>query len=600
MAQRLTRAEVPVTETWNLDDLFRSSEEWEAELKSIDGDLGTLRPFKGRLSDSGATLLGCLTTQERLRERFVRVFSYASLRQSEDGTNPANQAVMSQASALGARIGAAGAFIQSEILAFPAGTLEAFLGAEPGLTPFRPQLEEILESKPHALAPAAEEALAALAEVLSAPGMIYNRSKASDMQFDPILDAAGNELPNSFAVFEGRYDSHPDTQLRRQAWGSFTKGLKRYNNTFAASFATEVKKNVVLARLRGYPSAVHMQLHAEQVPYEVHANILNIIQAELAPHFRRLAEMRRQIHGLDNLLHCELKLPIDQSYNPQISFDDASEMIRAALSILGPEYMEIIDGALSERWCDLADNVGKSTGAFCNSVYGVHPYILMTWTGSMRGVLTLAHELGHAGHLGLAMKYQRIGNMRPTRFFIEAPSTMNEMILSRHILARTTDKRMRRWVILQSLGTYHHNFVTHLLEGEFQRRIYALAEEGRAITARTLNETKGQVAADFWGDVLAVDDGARMTWMRQPHYYMGLYPFTYAAGLTASTAVSKLIFEEGKPAVDRWLQVLKAGGTLKPLELMRLAGVDMSSPEPIRQAVAYVGSLVDELERSLD
>lgn len=600
MVQRLTRAEIPVNETWNLDDLFRSAADWEAERSAVEGEIESLQPFKGRLSDSAATLLACLTTQERLRERFTRVFAYASLRQSEDGTNPANQAAMGQASALAARLGAAGAFIQSEILAFPEGVLERFLGAEPGLTPFRPQLEEILEQKPHTLAPAAEEALAALAEVLSAPGMIYNRSKASDMEFDPVLDSAGNQLPNSFAVFEGRYDSNPDTELRRGAWASFTRGLKRYSNTFAATFATEIKKNVVLARLRGYPGAVHMLLDAEKVEIQVHENILNIIQAELAPHFRRLAEMRRQIHGLDRLHYCELKLPIDQSYSPQISFAEASEMIREALSILGPEYMEIIDRALSERWCDLADNVGKSTGAFCNSIYGVHPYILMTWTGSMRGVYTLAHELGHAGHFGLAMKYQRIGNMRPTRFFVEAPSTMNEMILSRHILARTTDKRMRRWVILQSLGTYHHNFVTHLLEGELQRRIYALAEAGRAITARTLNETKGQVLTDFWGDVLQVDDGARMTWMRQPHYYSGLYPFTYAAGLTASTAVSSLIFEEGQPAVDRWLQVLKAGGTKKPLELMKMAGVDLSSPEPIRQAVAYVGSLVDELERSMD
>jgi oligoendopeptidase F len=210
----------------------------------------------------------------------------------------------------------------------------------------------------------------------------------------------------------------------------------------------------------------------------------------------------------------------------------------------------------------------------------------------------LAHELGHAGHFAMAGRYQRLHNTRPSRYFIEAPSTMNEMLLAQSILAKTTDSRKRRSVILQLLGTYYHNFVTHLLEGELQRRVYAHAEAGKPITANVLSELKGEILSTFWGDAVEIDEGARLTWMRQPHYYMGLYPYTYAAGLTASTAVSQMIQEEGKPAAERWLEVLKAGGTKKPLELMKMAGVDMSSPEPIRKAVAYVGSLVDELEKS--
>jgi oligoendopeptidase F len=214
----------------------------------------------------------------------------------------------------------------------------------------------------------------------------------------------------------------------------------------------------------------------------------------------------------------------------------------------------------------------------------------------MRNVFTLAHELGHGGHFSLAMQHQRFVNMRPAMPFVEAPSIMNEMLLAQHILGQSQDVRMRRSVIMQVLGTYHHNFVTHLLEAELQRQVYAMAESGQPITASVLNQSKGNILSNFWGDTVEIDDGARMTWMRQPHYYMGLYPYTYSVGLVASTAMAIRVKEEGQPAVQRWLDVLKAGGTLKPLELMQAAGVDMASPQPIHDAVAYVGKLVDELE----
>lgn len=216
----------------------------------------------------------------------------------------------------------------------------------------------------------------------------------------------------------------------------------------------------------------------------------------------------------------------------------------------------------------------------------------------MRNAYTLAHELGHAGHFRLAGRYQKLSNTRPSRYFVEAPSTMNEMLLSQHILSQPNDERMRRWVILQSLGTYYHNFVTHILEGELQRRVYNLADKGTPITANVLCEQKTALLSEFWEDAVEMDEGAGLTWMRQPHYYMGLYPYTYSAGLTASTAAAKQIQEEGQPAVDRWLSALKAGGTLKPLDLMQLGGVDMTTPQPIKTAVAYVGSLIDELEKS--
>lgn len=598
MPKRLTRAEVPVEQTWDLTDLFPTPAAWEAELASVADDIASVTKYKGRLGESGATLLACLIAMDDLHQRLLRVTSYASLNQSADGTSPANQAMAGRVASLQARVQAETSFIRAEVLALPDGALARFLAEEPGLAEFRRLLQRMLDEKQHTLQPETERALAALSEVLGAPSVIYNRAKASDMTFEPIVDSRGNELPMSFAIYENRYERSADATLRRNAWASFTRGLKAYQNTFAATWATEVKKNVVLARLRGYQSAIEYLLSAQEVTLDVYNSLHDVILKELAPHMRRYAELRKRVLGLDKMLYVDLEAPLDPDYAPETTFEKAGEIILRGLAVLGPEYTQIIETALKNRWIDWADNVGKSTGAFCNSVYGVHPYILITWTNSMRNALTLAHELGHAGQGVIAQRHNRLSNSRPSMFFIEAPSTINELLVGNSMLDATTDVRMRRWIIMQFLTTYHHNFVRHLIEGELQRRIYAIAERGQTITAEMLNTVQGDILKEFWGDILELDDGASLTWMRQPHYYRGLYPYSYSAGLTIGTTVAQAIRSEGQPAVDRWLSVLRAGGTKKPLELAEMAGVDMTNPETIRKAVAYVGSLVDEVVKS--
>lgn len=598
--KRLTRSEVPGELTWNLDDLFVSDKNWEAELAMIESDTTKIEGFKGTLHTSSKELLECLIAQEQLLMRMVKAATYASLKQSADGTDPVNQANSAKLAALRTKMTAALSFIHSEILSLEEGTVEKFLQENSELQPFRKDLIELLETKKHRLSPETEEVLAALGEVHGAPYTIYNMAKLADMYFASIADREGNELPVSFALFENRYEFSADTEIRRKAYDSFVSTLKQYKNTIAAAYSTEVKKQVTLSRLRNYQSVEQMLLEPQQVTLEMYNNQIDIIFKELAPHMRRFAVLKKKALGLDIMKFCDLKAPLDPDFNPETTYQEASELILESLKVMGPEYSEIIEKGFQERWVDLADNIGKSTGAFCSSPYGAHPYILVTWQDNMRGCFTLAHEFGHAGHFYLANKHQRIMNVRPSLYFIEAPSTMNELLLGQHLLAKNEDKQMRRWVVLQLLGTYYHNFVTHLLEAEYQRRVYALAEEGKALTANTLSDVTRAVLSEFWGDSVEIDEGASLTWMRQPHYYMGLYPYTYSAGLTASTAVAQLIQEEGQPVVDRWLEVLRAGGTMKPLELLKHAGVDMSTPEPVRKAVDYVGSLIDELEKSYE
>ncbi|WP_242271620.1 oligoendopeptidase F [Bacillus cereus group sp. BfR-BA-01310] len=596
--KRPIREEVPTELIWDLSDLYKSDNEWHTALNVLENDIKRLDAFKGQLHTNPTTLLNCLLLEEELLMKLTKLSTYANLKESTDRTDPVIQANSSKISALGAKMHTARSFIHNEILSFGEGTIEKYLTEETELEPFRKSLLEVLKKRQHTLSPETEEALAALGEVHSSPYKIYGMTKLADMDFTPIQDEQGNDLPVSFALFESKYEFSPSAYIRREAYSSFISTLKRYKNTVATTYATEVKKQVTLSRLRKYESVTHMLLEPQKVPLEMYNNQLDIIYNELAPHMRRFADLKKKVLGLDQMLFCDLHAPLDPEFNPTITYEEAGKLIQESLKVLGEEYNAIIEKGFKERWVDLADNVGKSTGAFCSSPYGSHPYILITWQNTMRGCFTLAHEFGHAGHFYLANKNQRIMNVRPSMYFVEAPSTMNELLLAQYLLATNEDKRMRRWIILQLLGTYYHNFVTHLLEGEYQRRVYSLAEEGQALTATTLTDIKTNVLSTFWGDSVEIDEGASLTWMRQPHYYMGLYSYTYSAGLTASTAVAQMIKEEGQPAVDRWLNVLRAGGTMTPLELMKHAGVDMSKPDAIRKAVSYVGSLIDELERS--
>ncbi|HLO04026.1 MAG TPA: oligoendopeptidase F [Symbiobacteriaceae bacterium] len=593
---RLQRHEVPVQETWNLTDLFQTDAEWETARKAVVDQIPQLTAFKGRLGESAGLLLEAISTLEGLMEQLLRVFTYASLKSAQDGSDTENQELMGKAYGLYAQVDAASSFLRSEILLLPEGTVEGWVETHAGLAAYRPFLKKLLADKPYLLHPQTEEALAALGEVLDAPFVIYERAKSSDITCPPVV-INGKEIANSLSLYEDDLETSADVNVRRAGYKSFAEGLGQFKNTLAATWATEVKKNIVLAKLKGFPSATDMLLHKQGVTQEPYNNLLDTIRAELAPHMRRYAELRKKVLGLDHLLYCDLEAPLDPEYDPRIGWEEGAKTTLEALSVLGPEYMELMERSIAERWVDRCDNVGKQTGAFCTTPYGSHSYVLMTWTGQARNLFTLAHELGHAGHFELANRNQKLLNTDVSTYFVEAPSTLNEMLLGDKMIREATDPRMKRWVIISLLMTYHHNFVRHLSEGELQRRIYALAEAGEQVTAELLSETKGAILKEFWGDSLELDEAAKLTWLRQPHYYMGLYPYTYSAGLVASTAVAQTIREEGQPAVDRWLEVLKAGSTKTPMELMAMAGLDMSTAAPIKKAVAYVGSLVDELEK---
>ena len=598
MTKRLARADVPTEETWRLEDLFPTADDWRNELDAAVAHIPSVSAFRGRLAEGAVVLLECLEATEQLMMRMLRVGTYAFLRFSEDGSNPVNQGMMGRVSSAQAQVGAAIAFLQPEILALPDGTIERYLQEEPRLSPFRRHLEQVLSNKPYVLSHETEAALAALGEVFAAPSNIYGLSKSGDMSFDSVRDSKGQETPVSFATYEETLELSPDTVLRRSAYASFSEGLKRYQNTFGGTFGVEVKKNVAMARTRRFKSATHMFLHEQEVSEEFYHNLLRTIQAGLAPHMRRYVELRKKVLGLDEVMYCDIEAPLDPGFRPGITYEEGSRLILDSVEIMGAEYAQIVRAALQDRWIDRVDNIGKSTGGFCAPVYDVHPYVLTTWGGNMRSVFTIAHELGHSVHMVLSSRNQRLINTDMSRVFVEAPSTFNELLLARCILGGQCDGQMRRWVLMQMLATYYHNFVRHMLEAELTKRVYDLAEKGNPVTAALLSQLKGEILQEYWGGAVRIDDGARLTWMRQPHYYMGLYSYTYSAGLVTATVVAENLAKDGQAVAEQWVRVLKAGSTRKPLDLARMAGVDLEDEATVRRATDYVGRVVDELVQS--
>ncbi|MEK0315770.1 oligoendopeptidase F [Cohnella sp. 56] len=597
MHGRMRRDEVPESGTWDLSDLFPNAEAWEQERIRVQRLLDEPAPWKRHEAWDAQALLAALTASEALGLRVSHLAAYARLRLSEDSSDAESQSMAGKIGEVTARYQAHTADLQSHVLRMEDGSIEQAIREEEALAPFRKYLHDMRAAKPYRLSEESEYVLASLQEVLHLPYQFYQRSKLSDMAFSAVRDSEGAVRPVSFALFENDCELNRDPVLRREAYRSFTATLGAHKHGIAAAYAGEVKRQTVIARLRGYDSATHMLLHSQQVSVDLYHRIVGTLFNELAPPMRRFVRLKQRALGLEQLSFCDLKVPFDDaSFMAAISFEEAGQFIVEANRVMGTEYTELMKQGVSRRWVDCVDNIGKTTGAFCLTPYGKHARILLTWAGNMSNAFLLAHELGHAGHFMLAGRHQRFVNYRPSLLFIEAPSTLGELLLAEHLRNRTDSRAMKRSVLMYQLNhTFYHNFVTHLLEAEMQRRVYAAADKGVPLTADSLSAMKGSVLSDFWGDAVQLDEGARLTWMRQPHYYMGLYPYTYGAGLTAATVMMAQIREEGSAAVARWLRALKAGGSMGPLELLQSAGIDFSDARPLHNAAAFVGSLVDEL-----
>ncbi|MDM5333385.1 oligoendopeptidase F [Ureibacillus composti] len=590
----VVRSEVNIKETWDLTHLFPSDNAFEEALNNAIHDASTIeQSYKGTIKDA-SQVIEVLQAYEQLLNKLDPIGNYSSLALSVDQTDEEAQMRASKVGQTYSKINAQLSFIKSECLELNETVLIKAKEQAPQYTIF---INKLIRQKPHQLHPEAEKALAAFGTTFDAPYELYNTTKLVDLEF-PNFEAEGKSYPLSYNLFEGDWEVENNTPIRRAAFDAFSKKLREYQHTTAKTYDTHLKIEKTEADLRGYDSVFDFLLFKQDVDRNLYNRQIDLITTELAPHMQRYAKLLQKVHGLEKMTFADLKISLDPSYEPKITIEESRKYMKDGLSIMGEDYRKMLNLAFDERWIDFAQNKGKSTGAFCAAPYGAHPYVLISWTSRMNEVFVLAHELGHAGHFYLANAKQNIFNAEPSLYFIEAPSTMNEMLMANYLLTNSNDARFKRWVISTIISrTYYHNFVTHLLEAAYQRKVYELIDEGGSVSASILNNIKRKVLEDFWGDVVEINEGAELTWMRQPHYYIGLYPYTYSAGLTIATQVSQRILHEGDLAVQDWLQVLNAGGTKSPVELAKMAGVDITTEKPLRDTITYIGLLIDQLEQ---
>ena len=586
------RKDVPVNETWDLSLIFAAEADFEAAVEKAKALADTLeKTYKNALT-TPESIAECLALYEELEILLYQTTSYTSLAVSVDYTDTEAQKKDAKMTALAAEIGSRLSFIESEIADAPEELIRAAMDKTGRAKHY---LAEILREKPHRLSAETEKVLAALSPVFNAPYDIYHMTKLADMKFGSFT-VNGREYPLGYSLFEDEYEYEADTDVRRAAFRAFSDKLREYENTTAATYNTYLTQQRIMAKQRGFADMFEADLFTDHVTREMYDRQIDLITEKLAPAMRKYARLVGKMNKLDRVTFADLKLPLDAEFDPRVTIGESREHVRSALSVLGQDYADMVDEAYDKRWIDFARNVGKETGGFCSSPYGCNSYILLSWNNRMADVFTIAHELGHAGHFRLCNGAQSLFDTNVSGYLIEAPSTMNELLLAQDLLRKNTDKRFRRWVLSSLIGhTYYHNFVTHLREAWYQREAMNIIEQGGAVNAETLSGIFRKNLETFWGDAVELTEGCELTWMRQPHYYMGLYSYTYSAGLTLATQAALNIAAEGESAVARWRAMLEAGSTRDPLGLAAIAGIDLSTPDALEHTIAYISGIIDEI-----
>ena len=593
----LSRKDVKKELTWDLTLIYKDEAALMADadrLEKLTGEIESL--YKGKLG-SAETVNKCLDEYREAVGIITLIGNYCELATSVDYYDTHNMELAGNMNRKLSECMSRLSFIDSELAVQDNAVIEEAVNSSEANANY---LKDVLRGKPYLLNPETERVLTALSQTTGGPYEIYNTVKLADMKF-PDFEVDGRKYPLGYSLFEDDYEYDERTDVRRTAFEAFSSKLCEYENVTAAAYNAAVQYEKTMADLRGFDNVFASLLFGQKVDESMYNRQIDLIMEKLAPHMRKYAKLIGRVHGLDKVTYADLKLPVDTEYSPKLTIEESKDYVTKGLSILGDDYVKMVETAYKERWFDFAQNKGKSTGGFCASPYGKNSFILLSWNGRMSDVFTIAHELGHAGHFKACNSAQSIFDTNVSTYFVESPSTMNELLLGHYLLKTSDDKRFRRWVLANMVGnTYYHNFVTHLLEAAYQREVYRKVQAGECVQAETLSGIMKNVLEKFWGDAVELTDGAELTWMRQPHYYMGLYSYTYSAGLTIATQVCKRIEKEGQPAVDDWKKVLAAGSTKPPVELAAMAGIDISTDEPLLDTIETIGDMIDEICRLTD
>lgn len=586
------RSEVKESLTWDLKDLFQSEKEFEDLLEEINEQaLLFTEKYAGRLEDAD-TVIEALRVYERNKAYSDQLELYAQAKSDTDMTNSENLNRLRKTKSRLAKISGRVSFFKGEVLALDKEILDEISQKAPEYAPY---VRHLKVEKDAQLDPKVERYLAEYTPVFAAPLETFEQVRSNDLEFGTFV-ANGKEYPLSFVLYEEFYMYHKDQEVRRQAYKKFSEVLEKYQYGLASNYYSQVQREKIEATNRGYDSVINYLLLDQEVTRGMYERQIDIIMEEFAPVMRKYMRHIKEVNELDTLYYADLRMDLDPGFGTSVTIERAEEMIYKALKPLGRNYINRTMLAFSERWIDFPRNEGKGTGASCHTAYGKHPYITLSWADRLDSVYTLIHELGHAGQAIYTNEKQVISASKPSLYILEAPSTFNELLLTDHLLEESDSPRSKRAILAKMVSkTFFHNFVTHLLEAAYQREVYHLIDEGEGVDANVLNRIKREVIAEFWGDEIELEPGVEYTWMRQRHYFRGLYPYTYSAGLTLSTQAFLNWKREGQVAMDRWLEFLKLGNSKRPLEAADFVHVDMRDEQSLLDTIDFVDYVVDRI-----
>ncbi len=584
------RSEFPENELWDLTALYQDQEDFLRAIEKAREDIQKfVRDYQGKLS-TFEDFERAFAELEQIYIQISHIGNYGFMPQTTDFGDESFAQIAQAAMEFETEANVALSFFDDALVGADEAVLEK-LGQEPHLTS---AIRQAKIKKAHYLGADVEKALTNLGEVFYSPQDIYTKMRAGDFAMAD-FEVDGKVYKNSFVTYENFYQNHENAEIREKAFRSFSEGLRQHQNAAAATYLAQVKSEKLLADMKGYESVFDYLLAEQEVDRSMFDRQIDLIMSEFAPVAQKYLKHVAKVNGLEKMTFADWKLDLDSELNPEVSIDDAYDLVMKSVEPLGQEYCQEVARYKEERWVDFAANAGKDSGGYAADPYRVHPYVLMSWTGRMSDVYTLIHEIGHSGQFIFSDNHQSYFNAHMSTYYVEAPSTFNELLLSDYLERQFDNPRQKRFALAHRLtDTYFHNFITHLLEAAFQREVYTLIEEGGTFGASKLNAIMKEVLTEFWGDAVEIDDDAALTWMRQAHYYMGLYSYTYSAGLVISTAGYLHLKNDENGARD-WLELLKSGGSKTPLESAMIIGADISTDKPLRDTIQFLSDTVDQI-----
>lgn len=593
-----TRDQIDSKYKWNIEAMIPDESVISGELETIKKEAEAYgEDFAGRLTESADTLLAAFQKRDDIWRKLEKIYVYARMRRDENNAETKYQAMADQCNSVIAAVSASMAFFTPELLSASEETILAYIDAAPGLEIYRFAICDTMRQKAHILTQAEENILAQMSEITGATNDIFTMLNNADIKFGTIIDEDGDETEVTHGNFIKFMESH-DRDVRKNAYNAVYDAYKELINTIASAYNYNTKTDVVSARIRKYESARAAALSGDNIPAEVYDNLVAEVHKNL-PAMHRYVELRKKLLGVDKLYMYDMYVPLIKLPETSVSFEEGLDIMRDALQPLGEEYLTKMNKGIEEGWIDVYENKGKTSGAYSFGCYDSYPYILLNYTDTLKDVFTIIHEMGHSMHSRYTRDEQPYIYGSHSIFTAEVASTVNESLLMQHLLRTEDEKEMRKYLLNMHLEEFRTTLLRQTMFAEFEDITHKAIESGETLTAEWMCQQYEELNAQYYGSAVEKDDVIRYEWARIPHFYNAFYVYKYATGYSAATAISKKILTEGKPAAQDYIRFLKTGESDHPIELLKIAGVDMSSPLPVQQAMETFNQLLDEFESLL-